>query len=427
MRTALDDRRLTRLAERYGTPFYAYDFDALDRQARALRAALPPRFEIFYAVKSNPSLAVLAAFARRGLGADVASAGEIAAALAAGFAPERLVMSGPAKSERDLSAAVRAGILSVNVEGPGELDRLEAIARAKRTRVRVQLRLNPVSRAKERVKIIGGPGAGKFGMTLALAREVLSRRSRWPHLSIGGFHVFQASNVLDAREFVENVRRVVGIALDLARKCDVPLDLLDLGGGFGIPYFPREKPLDLEALGRGLRELSAEIEREPRLARTRFVFEPGRFLSGPSGVYVCRVLDVKSGPGPSASVQALVDGGIHHMLRPALMGPHPVRLVPARKTRRETRVVTIGGPLCTSVDVLAGRVRLPRPSPGDLMAFSQAGAYGYGESMPLFLSHEWAAEIGVRGKRDALLRRPPATGELLAAQRIPRDLLPRVR
>ncbi len=419
MRRALGDRRLAELADRYGTPFYAYDFDVFDAQARRLRAAVPSRFELFYAVKANPSLSVLSGFARLGLGADVASAGEIEAALAAGFSPDRLVMSGPAKSPGDLAAAVRSGILAVNAEGPSELDRLQALAEGAGARIAVQLRLNLRGKRAERIPIIGGPGAGKFGMSVALARETLARRSRWTHLSISGFHVFRASNVLEAGAFVENVRRTVSIVLDLARRSGVPLRLVDLGGGFGIPYEPQEEPLDLRSLKRGLSRIAAEIDREELFAQTRFLFEPGRYLTAPAGVYVCRVLEVKrSGRTP----QALVDGGIHHLLRPALVGRHPVRLIPGRKTRRAAGPVTIGGPLCTSLDVLADRAFLPTPEPGDLVAFADAGAYGYSESMPLFLSHPWAAEVGVRGERDALLRRPPTPAELLAGQEVPRVL-----
>ncbi len=421
LKNALGDRRLAELADRYGTPFYAYDFDVFDEQARRLRAAVPSRFELFYAVKANPSLSVLSTFARRGLGADVASAGEIDAALAAGFPPDRLVMSGPAKSGRDAAAAVRAGILAVNAEGPAELDRLEAIAKNAKSRVDVQLRLNPRGRKAERIPILGGRGAGKFGVSIALARETLARRSCWPRLSISGFHVFQASNVLDAVAFVENVRRVLAIVLELARRSDVALRLVDLGGGFGIPYEPGEKPLDVAALKRGLSRIAAEIEREALFRQTRFLFEPGRYLTAPAGVYVCRVLDVKR-DGRSSTFHALVDGGIHHLLRPALVGRHPVRGIPRRRRRRTAGPVTIGGPLCTSLDVLAEREFLPTPEPGDLVAFSNAGAYGYTESMPLFLSHPWAGEIGVRGERDAALRQPPTPAELLARQTVPRVL-----
>lgn len=424
MKLPFSDRRLRALAGRYGTPFFAYDFEALERQARSLSAALFPRFEIFYAVKANPSLAVLKTFARLGLGADVASRGEIAAALAAGFPPERLVMAGPGKTERDLDAAARARLLGINVEGPAELDRLERIARRLRRRIPVQLRLNPPGGRRERVLIIGGEGAGKFGMSPALARETLAARPRWPHLDISGFHVFQASNELDADAFVGNVRRILDLALDFARRYEVPMRIVDFGGGFGIPYEPDEEPLDLARLKRGLRKVAEEADAEPLLAGTRLLFEPGRFLSGPAGVYVGRVLEVKESAAGPTPVYAVVDGGIHHMLRPALFGPHPVRLIAARRRSGRRKPVTVGGPLCTSQDVLASSILLPVPAPGDLVALANAGAYGYTESMPLFLSHEWPAEIGVRGRYDARLRRPPTAAELLAAQKLPRGLLP---
>ncbi len=424
MRTALDDRRLIALAERYGTPFYAYDFEIFERQAKKLRGAVPSRFELFYAVKANPSLSVLRVFSRLGMGADVASRGEIEAALAAGFPPDRLVMAGPGKSERDLAAAARGRILGINVEGAAELDRLQEIAQTSETPIRVQLRLNPRWSRAERIPILGGPGAGKFGMSVSLAREILGRQSRWPDLSISGFHVFQASNVLDARAFVANVRRVIDLVLDLGRRSRVPLRLIDLGGGFGIPYAPDEKPFDLEVLKRGLREVAAEIKGERLFDGTRFLFEPGRYLSAPAGVYVCRVLELKTTGRRSSKLHAVVDGGIHHLLRPSLVGPHPVRLISARRSTRRLNLssVTIAGPLCTSLDVLADEALLPLPAPGDLVVIGNVGAYGYTESMPLFLSHEWPAEIGVRRGQDAPLRKPPTTAELLAAQSAPRWL-----
>ncbi len=412
----MNDARLARLARRYGTPFYAYDFEALERGAARLRAAVGPRFEIFYAVKANPALAVLRLFSGVGLGADVASRGELMAALAAGYSPDRIVMAGPGKSDRDLSAAAACGVLGINVEGISELDRLQRIAEARRIRVPVQLRLNPGGGPGERIPILGGAGAWKFGMSLPLARSVLARRRDWPRLEIGGFHVFQASNVLDAERFAGNIRRVLDIALGLARGHAVPLRLVDLGGGLGVPYARGERPLDLGALAREFRRLAREIAGEKRFERTRFLLEPGRFLAAESGVYVCRILEVKRQRG---AVVAVADGGIHHLLRPALVGPHPVRLIPAAEGRRPPARVTVGGPLCTGLDVLAVRVPLPEPRPGDLLAVGNAGAYGYTESLPLFLSHEWPAEIGVRGSRDAPLRRPPTAEELLAAQEAP--------
>lgn len=407
---------LFQAATRFGTPLYLYDLDAVERRAAALRAALGERFTLAYAVKANPSLAVLSLLSRLGLGADVASRGELRAARAAGFPPRRILATGPAKSEADLDALVAARVSQIHVEGTEELDRLEAVAARRGRVVRVGLRLNPPWGIAEARTIIGGPGAKKFGFDLPSARRALASRDRWPHLSVRGFQVFNASNVLDAGLLVENTRTVLALAVRLARAFDVPLDTVDFGGGLGVPYAPGERPLDLGRLSAGLSEVAREAEREPLLERTRLVFEPGRFLVAEAGVYVTRVLGTKRSRGVT---YALVDGGVHHLLRPALIGtPHPVERFGDGPGGPSTRVV-VAGPLCTSLDLLHPGVAMPLPEPGDLLVVRVAGAYGYTESMPLFLSHEWPAEVGHSRGRLALLRRPPKAAGLLAAQRDP--------
>jgi diaminopimelate decarboxylase len=404
---------LSRLAARFGTPLYVYDLDAVEKRATELREAVPSRFEIAYAVKANPSLAILSLLRARGFSADVASKGELSAVRRAGFAPSRILATGPAKSDLDLAALVSTNVSQIHAEGEWELDALEALAKRRKRPVRVGLRLNPPWGIAEKRTIIGGPGAKKFGLDLVSARRVLARRSRWPHLSIGGFQVFNASNVLDARLLVENVERVLDLALSLARRFDVPLRAVDFGGGLGVPYAGGEKPLDLGLFGAGLERVAASSAGEPRLASTRLVFEPGRFLVAESGRYVTRVLGTKKSRGVT---YVLVDGGVHHLLRPALIGtPHRLEPIPRRASRRAK--VVVAGPLCTSLDVLHPGARIVLPERGDLLAFENAGAYGFTESMPLFLSHEWPAEVGVRQGRAALLRRAPTVRELLRAQR----------
>jgi len=410
-------------ARRYGTPLYLYDFDVIERQAERLRRALGPRFELAYAVKANPSLGVLAFLSNLGLSSDVASKGELLAARRAGCPPSKILATGPAKSDADLEALVRARVSQIHVEGEWELQRLERIGRRLRRRVTVGLRLNPPWGIAEKRVIIGGPGTKKFGFDLSSAREILRVKERFPHLNICGFQVFNASNVLDAELLVENARRVLALALSLSKKYAVPLRSVDFGGGFGIPYEDGERPLDLGILRKGLAALAHGAALEPRLAGTRLVFEPGRFLVAESGTYVVKVLGTKRSRGVA---YVLVDGGIHHFLRPVLIGsPHRVRLVPAkggghpRPSFHSQKSLILAGPLCTSLDILHPAARLPLPVRGDLLAFENAGAYGYTESMPLFLSHEWPAEAGIRKGRLALLRRPPTTASLLAEQQRP--------
>lgn len=389
------------------------------RRAATLRRALGARFTLAYAVKANPSLAVLDVFAAAGLGADVASRGELRAARRAGFPPIRILATGPVKTDADLEALARARVSQIHLEGPEEGDRLQRIAKRLGRRVPVGLRLNPPWGIAEERTIIGGPGAKKFGFDLASARAFLAERGRWPNLDVGGFQVFNASNVLAAALLVENAGRVLALALDLASRYEVPLRTVDFGGGFGVPYAKGERPLDLRELRKGLRGVARGIRGEPRLRDTRLVFEPGRFLVAEAGLYVVRVVGTKRSRGVD---YALVDGGIHHLARPALLGtPNPVSLVEGiegSRADRPRRKTVVAGPLCTSLDVLHPGARLPAPHAGDLLAFANAGAYGFTESMPLFLSHEWPAEIGVRRGRAALLRRPPSAAALLGAQRV---------
>ena len=419
----MGDSALIRAARRFGTPLYLYDFDVIEARVRALRSAVGPRFELAYAVKANPALGVLHFLRNLGLSADVASRGELLAVRRAGCPPSKILSTGPAKTDSDLEALVRARVSIVHAEGEWELERLEKLARTMKRRVRVGLRLNPPWGIAEKRVIIGGPGAKKFGFDLKSAAKILRVKERFRHLDICGFQVFNASNVLDAALLVENTRNVLNLALSLSKKYSVPLCSVDFGGGFGVPYADGEKPLDLEILRKGLEALAREAALEPRLAGVRLVFEPGRFLVAEAGTYVTRVLGTKR----SLSVDyVLVDGGVHHFLRPLLLGtPHRVRLIPESASARRKldslskKSLVVSGPLCTSLDVLHPNARLPLPERGDLLAFENAGAYGYTESMPLFLSHEWPAEAGVRKGRFALLRKPPSVAALQRGQRTP--------
>lgn len=404
------------LAERFGTPLYVYDLDVVDRQVEALRTALPARTELAYAVKANPALAVVAHLGGLGLGADVASGGELATALRAGIPPERIVMTGPGKRDVELASALRVGIRAVTVESRGELERLETIARDMGRRQPVMLRAAVSETARlERVRLVGDGGAGKFGIDALDLPRAARDAARSPHLELLGLHAFGASNVLDAAALVAHVADTAIAASELARFAAVPLRIVDAGGGLGIPYGPDEEALDLVRLGRGLATVLDGWEDDPWLAGARLLLEPGRYLVGPAGAYVARVVDVKTVDG---TVIAILDGGVHHVLRPALVGQeHRVRRLTG--ATRHASPVTVAGPLCSGLDVLASGVEMPEPAVGDLVAVLDVGAYGFTESMPLFLSHPIPPEIVVRGSRAALIRPRLDPGEWLDRQSVP--------
>jgi diaminopimelate decarboxylase len=407
------------LAEVFGTPFYVYDLDVVERQVAALRAVLPPVFELAYAVKANPALGVVAHLGGLGLGADVASEGELALALRAGIPPERIVFTGPGKRDAELRRAVDEKVRAVTVESLGELARLERIAADAGAVAAVLLRAAVSPEAGlERVRLVGDDGAGKFGMSEVDLEAAARLAAGSRHLQLLGLHAFGASNVLDAGAIVDHIAATVAAAARLAAAVDVPLRLVDAGGGLGIPYEPHEESLDLTGLGRGLGTLAAGWAADPLTARARILLEPGRFLVGAAGAYVSRVVDRKVLHGGEV---AILDGGIHHVLRPALVGQeHRVRRLGEPRSGPTRFVpVTIAGPLCSGLDVLARETMLQAPEVGDLVAVLDVGAYGFTESMPFFLSHPIPAEVAIRGGRAELLRPRLDPAAWLEWQRLP--------
>jgi diaminopimelate decarboxylase len=408
------------LAERFGTPLYVYDLDVIERQVGALRAVLPPTVELAYAVKANPALAIVAQLGRLGLGADVASGGELEAVRRAGVGADRVVMTGPGKRDDELRAAVAARVRAVTVESPGELARLEAIA-AEAGRVQpILLRASVSERTRlERVRLVGDDGAGKFGMDAADLAASASRAAASPHLELLGLHAFGASNVLDAAALVGHVAATVRTARRLALGTGTALRVIDAGGGLGIPYEPHEESLDLVRLGAGIAEITRGWAADPLLRDARLLLEPGRFLVGPAGAYLARVIDRKTVDG---SIVVILDGGVHHVLRPALVGQeHRIRAFNVRTeglTGGGGRMVpvTVAGPLCSGLDVFSQGAVMTPPEIGDLVAVLDVGAYGFTESMPLFLSHPIPAEVAVRGGRATVIRPRLEPGEWLDLQ-----------
>ena len=310
-------------------------------------------------------------------------------------------MTGPGKRDEELRAAVAAGIRAVTVESPGELRRLESIAAEAGRRVPVMLRAAMSEGARlERVRLVGDDGAGKFGMDAADLVQSARRAAGSPHLELLGLHCFGASNVLDAAALVDHVAATVRAARQLAALAGTTVRLVDAGGGLGIPYEAHEESLDLVRFGRGLAEIVATWPDDPLLAEARLLLEPGRFLVGPAGAYLARVVDRKTVDG---STVVVLDGGVHHLLRPALVGQeHRIRALTGRpETASNGRLgpVTVAGPLCSGLDVFSQHAILAAPDVGELMAVLDVGAYGFTESMPLFLSHPIPAEVVVQAGR----------------------------
>jgi diaminopimelate decarboxylase len=395
------------LVAAYGSPLYVYDADVLRRRAAALRMVLPSGTEIAFAVKANASPGVLSTLSRAGLGADVASGGELRAALRAGFPAGSIVFTGPGKTDAELHAALRAGVGGLTLESLDELDAVISMAGLARPGQGLMLRLTTEGDA-EGTPIISAPGNIKFGLTDAEADEAAHRLRVAGVLApegpfvLRGFHAFGASNVLDASVLVEAAADLARRAERISAQHDLDLEVLDAGGGLGIPYADDEDALDILALGEGLAAEMATWTDRPGLGQARLLLEPGRWLTGPAGAYLCGVIRTKVRGGRHVAIS---DGGIHHLLRPRLVGQdHRVRALGLLADVAPTAEVDLVGPLCTGIDILASGIEVPQPRPGDLFAVLDAGAYGYSESMPLFLSHPIPAEVLLDGERVSISR-----------------------
>jgi diaminopimelate decarboxylase len=382
---------LTALAGKIGrTPFYAYDKRALADRVALLRRHVPREVKLHYAIKANPMPELVRYMAGLVDGLDVASAGELTVALAAGTDPKEISFAGPGKKPEEIRAAIEAGIL-LNVESPSEVERIGDAAKALGRAARVAVRVNPDFELKSSGMKMGG-GPKQFGVDAEAVPALLAEIGRLG-LGFEGFHIYSGSQNLKAEAICESQRKTFELAARLAQNAPRPVKVVNIGGGFGIPYFPGDQPLALEPIGENLRTLMAEAR--TALPDATLVLELGRYLVGEAGVYVCRVIDRKVSRG---HVFLVTDGGLHqHLAASGNFGQVIRKNYPVvignrvRGGRRE--IASVVGPLCTPLDLLADRMELAEAHPGDLVVVFQSGAYGLTASPIAFLGHPPPAEV----------------------------------
>jgi len=382
---------LTQLAARIGqTPFYAYDRHLLDERVALLRRTLPPAIDLHYAIKANPMPALVQHMAGLVDGLDIASLGELKIALDAGVEPSAISFAGPGKRPAELAAAIAAGI-TVNLESAHELETVARLGRQHNRRPSIAVRVNPDFELKTAGMKMGG-GPKPFGVDAEQVPALL-RRIGQLELDFRGFHLFAGSQNLRAEAIVETHDHIFGLALRLATDAPAPVRLLNVGGGFGIPYFPGDTPLELAPIAANLERWLPLVKE--RLPEARVVLELGRYLVGEAGAYVAEVVDRKVSRGHTFLI---VNGGLHHHLAASgnfgqvIRKNYPV-VVGNKVVGTEREVVTVVGPLCTPLDVLADRTELAKADIGDLIVVFQSGAYGLTASPMAFLGHPPCAEV----------------------------------
>jgi diaminopimelate decarboxylase len=382
---------LERLAARVGsTPFFAYDRALITAHVRALRAALPADIDLHYAMKANPMPAVVQMMAGLVDGLDLASAGEMKVALDAGADPAEMSFAGPGKRPVELWQAVAAGV-TINMESPNELPAILAAGKALGVMPRVAVRVNPDFELKASgMKMAGGPK--QFGVDAEQVPDLLRELGRHP-VEFRGFHVYSGSQNLKAEALCDAQRKTLELAVRLAEHAPGPVRMLNLGGGFGVPYFPGDQPLDLLPVLENLRAVAADAR--VRLPEAKLMIELGRYLVAHGGVYVTRIVDRKVSRG---HVFLVTDGGLNHHLAASgnfgqvLRKNYPA-LIGNRAGAPAVEEASIVGPLCTPLDLLGDHLQLPRADVGDFACVLLSGAYGYTSSPLQFLSHPHPVEV----------------------------------
>lgn len=388
---AIGGRKASDLAEEAGrTPLFVYGRDRLSQRMVDLRATMPERLGINYAVKANPFGPVLQHMADLVDGFDIASGGELDMVRKAGIDLSRVSFAGPGKRDEELEAAIASGV-TLNCESPGELDRALSIGKAIAKAPRIAFRVNPSFEIKGSGMKMGG-GAKPFGSDVelipAMIEKGIAAGAEWR-----GLHIFAGSQALSADALIETQAKTLDLAAEIARIVGRKLPKLNMGGGFGIPYFPGDEPLDIKAIGAALGQKFADLP--PEMADTTFCIELGRYLVGEAGVYLTRIVDRKESHGTTYLV---TDGGLHHQLAASgnfgtvVRRNYPVAIA-TQFDSEPGEEASVVGCLCTPLDRLADKAGFPRTDVGDLVAVFCAGAYGATASPANFLGQGPALEI----------------------------------
>lgn len=385
-------RPITAIVREHGSPLYLYDRALMRERHDAVRKHLPASLLVTYAVKANPHKDVVALLGGLYDGIDIASMGEMATALSAGVPAAKMSFAGPGKSKDELRYAVANDLGTLSLESERELDFLEEICAELGKEARVMIRVNPDFELSRSGLKMGG-GSKQFGIDSERVPALIDRLAASKHARYHGIHIFSGTQNLSIESILEAFGKILGYAESLTKQTGRTINILNLGGGFGIPYFKGDQPVDLPKLGAGIKSLLDEYG--PKLPGTKFKCELGRYLVGESGLYVAKVLYRKISRG---QVFLVLDGGMHHHLAASgNISQSPIRrqmqLLAANKLDAPLEKVNVAGPLCTPLDTFGMGVELPAMDEGDLIAIPNSGAYGPSMSPVAFLSHRPPKEI----------------------------------
>ena len=404
-----EDVSLAAIAEKVGTPFFAYSHSALTDRIRAYKTAFAevPHL-IAFAVKANANIAVLKTFANEGGGADIVSGGELHRALAAGIDPKKLVFAGVGKTKQEMSAALHADILMFNIESAQELTALDEVAKTQGVKAPVALRVNPNVNPNTHPYISTGLKNSKFGIEISKAVSEYQLAARLSNIEVVGIHSHIGSQLTEVKPFVDALALILEL-IEALRAQNMDIRHWDIGGGLGITYEAENPPL--------VKDMADAILPLLKKSACHIILEPGRSLSGNAGVLVTRVIYTKEGEAKNFVV---VDAGMNDLVRPSLyQAYHAIR--PVSENHRAQQVVDVVGPICESGDFLAQERSLPQMASGELLAVMSAGAYAFTMSSN-YNARPRPAEVLVHGDAFDIIRKRETMDDLLRGEEIP-DIL----
>lgn len=404
----------------FDSPLYLYNAEILSNTYNKLRANLCDDMSVFYSIKANPSFGICQCFCKLGANCEVCSEAELLLALKVGFLPKQIIFVGPGKKNHELELCVKFGILAIVCESINELYNIQTLAEKHNVTCDILLRINPPFSAKTALLKMGGR-ATQFGLDLNIWSCNIEKLKKLSRINVAGIHVYNGTRILDESTIIDNTNNILSLADTLTNDWKIDFAYIDIGGGFGVPYFSNEKSLDLLYITKNINKLLYEYKiKHPK---TKFILESGRFLTANAGILIGTIIDIKQ----SHEKKFLItDIGMHcHFASTMLSSPiHRnffVELITAnpKDSYIEQNVMekyTITGPLCTPGDVIVQDVILPFANIGDLIVVKNVGAYGYSASLGRFLSHGFPAEVLYVNNDFYLLRQRELADNILNQQ-----------
>ncbi len=400
------------IAQEYGTPLYIYDANILRRRYKKVKDAFGSKVSVLFALKCNSNAAVANVFKNEGAGAEVASAGEIEVAKAAGFNGQDLQFAGPGKTELDITRACDFDVYCINAESSGEVKKISTIAKRLGKKVGISIRVQQPSTLKgARMRMSGGDS--KFGVPITEVPELCLEISKDPSLVFRGLHLYAGTQCFDADGWFSMTEQLFDLTKNIESSYDINVSHLNFGGGFGFPVFDGDAEFDIDRAGTLLNQLIASDENKER----KYFIELGRYLAAPAGMYLTKVVDVKQS---GEKQHVILNGGMHHHAAAVGVGSLMKRsfpiVMPGRIDEPADINQCLGGPLCLPADEISSKASLPNAKVDDLVAVLVSGAYGLTFSPVLFLGHPLPGEVLVDGVNTKLVRQPGQPEDILRGQ-----------